>query len=45
MKKDRTTQIEKQNYDDGIFELSKQFAEADLIVVSVPYWAGSFLLF
>lgn len=38
----RAAQIEKQNYDDSIFNLSKQFAEADLIVVSAPYWDGQF---
>ncbi len=38
----RTAQIEKQNYNDSIFELSKQFAEADLIVISAPYWDGQF---
>ncbi len=38
----REAQIEKQNYNDSIFDLSKQFAEADLIVVSAPYWDGQF---
>lgn len=38
----RTAQIEKRNYDDSIFKLSNQFAEADLIVVSAPYWDGQF---
>lgn len=38
----RSAQIEKQNYEDRIFELPKQFAEADLIVVSAPYWDGQF---
>lgn len=38
----RTAQIEKGNYDDSIFKLSNQFAEADLIVVSAPYWDGQF---
>ena len=38
----RAAQIEKRNYDDSIFKLSKQFAEADLIVVSAPYWDGQF---
>ena len=27
---------------DCIFKLSKQFAEAELIVVSAPYWDGQF---
>ncbi|MGN0316531.1 MAG: NAD(P)H-dependent oxidoreductase [Lachnospira sp.] len=38
----RSAQIEKQNYDDNIFKLSNQFAEADLIVVSAPYWDDQF---
>ena len=38
----RAVQIEKRNYDDNIFELSNQFAKADLIVVSAPYWDGQF---
>lgn len=38
----RTTQLDKQNYSDRIFELSKQFAKADRIVVSAPYWDGQF---
>ncbi len=38
----RDAQIEKRNYDDSIFDLSKQFAEADFIVVSAPYWDGQF---
>ncbi len=38
----RSTQIEKRNYDDSIFKLSNQFAEADVIVVSAPYWDGQF---
>ena len=38
----REAQIEKRNYNDSIFDLSKQFAEADLIVVSAPYWDGQF---
>ncbi len=38
----REAQIGKRNYDDSIFDLSKQFAEADLIVVSAPYWDGQF---
>ena len=38
----RTAQIEKQNYNDSIFKLSKQFAEADLIIVAAPYWDGQF---
>lgn len=38
----RAAQIEKRNYDDSIFKLSNQFAEADLIVVSAPYWDGQF---
>lgn len=38
----REAQIEKQNYNDGIFELPKQFAKADIIVVSAPYWDCQF---
>ncbi len=38
----REAQIEKRNYNDSIFDLSKQFAKADLIVVSAPYWDGQF---
>ena len=38
----RTAQLEKRNYSDRIFKLSKQFAEADLIVISAPYWDGQF---
>ena len=38
----RNAQIEKQNYNDSIFKLSKQFAEADLIIVAAPYWDGQF---
>lgn len=38
----RTAQIEKRNYDDSIFKLSNQFAQADLIVVSAPYWDEQF---
>ena len=38
----REAQIAKQNYNDRIFHLSKQFAEADLIVVSAPYWDDQF---
>ncbi len=38
----RAAQIKKQNYNDSIFKLSKQFAEASLIVVSAPYWDGQF---
>lgn len=37
-----TAQIEKQNYNDRIFKLSKQFAQADLILISAPYWDGQF---
>lgn len=38
----REAQIGKGNYDDSIFDLSKQFAEADLIVISAPYWDAQF---
>lgn len=38
----RTAQIEKGNFDDSIFTLSKQFSEADLIVISAPFWDEQF---
>lgn len=38
----RAAQMEKGNYKDSIFKLSNQFAEADIIVVSAPYWDGQF---
>lgn len=38
----RTALIAQQNYDDEMFSLSKQFALADEIVISAPYWDGSF---
>ncbi len=38
----REAQIEKQNYHDSIFDLSKQFAEADVIVISAPCWDAQF---
>lgn len=38
----RDAQIEKRNYGDSILKLSIQFAQADLIVVSAPYWDGQF---
>ena len=38
----REAQIAKQNYEDSIFTLPRQFAQADLIVVSAPYWDGQF---
>ena len=38
----RTEQIDKQNFDDEIFEPARQFAGADIIVISAPYWDGSF---
>lgn len=38
----RASQLENENYNDSIFELSKQFAKADFIVIAAPYWDGSF---
>ena len=38
----REAQIGKQNYNDRIFDLAKQFAGADVIVISAPYWDGQF---
>ncbi|MBQ7203994.1 MAG: NAD(P)H-dependent oxidoreductase [Eubacterium sp.] len=38
----RTRLIEAGDYSDGMFDLSKQFAKADKIVFSAPYWDLSF---
>lgn len=38
----RTALIEKGDYSDGMFDLAKQFAAADRIVISAPYWDLSF---
>lgn len=38
----RTEQIEKENFDDSIFDYSKEFASADTIVISAPFWDLSF---
>ena len=38
----RTDLIGSGNYDDPMFDLSKQFASADAIVISAPFWDGSF---
>lgn len=38
----RLAQTEKGNFEDEVFKLAKQFAAADLIVVSAPYWDGQF---
>lgn len=38
----RTMLIEKRDYSDPMFDLAKQFAQADTIVVSAPYWDFSF---
>ncbi len=38
----RMSQQEKGNYKDKIFDLAKRFAEADVIVISAPYWDGQF---
>lgn len=38
----RTAMIEKNDYDDCMFDLAKQFAAADIIVISAPYWDLSF---
>ncbi len=38
----RTRLIASQNYEDSMFDLSKQFADADIIVVSSPFWDLSF---
>ena len=38
----RTALIEKQDYSDKMFDCAKQFAAADKIVISAPYWDLSF---
>lgn len=38
----RTQLIEKRDYSDPIFQYAKQFATADKIVISAPYWDLSF---
>ena len=38
----RTRLVEHGDYSDGMFDLSKQFAAADKIVIAAPYWDSSF---
>ena len=38
----RNALVEKRDYSDPMFDLAKQFAQADEIVVSAPYWDLSF---
>lgn len=38
----RTGLIEAGRYDDPMFDLARQFASADTIVISAPFWDGSF---
>lgn len=38
----RTKLVELGDYSDGMFDLAKQFAAADKIVISAPYWDSSF---
>jgi putative NADPH-quinone reductase len=38
----RTELIEAQAWNAPVFDLAKQFAAADIIVISAPYWDGSF---
>ena len=38
----RNEQIEKGNFDDPIFDYAKEFADADTIVISAPFWDLSF---
>lgn len=38
----RTALIEKGKYDDECFKYAKQFADADIIVISAPFWDLSF---
>ncbi len=38
----RTELVKEGKFDDPIFDLARQFAEADIIVISAPYWDFSF---
>lgn len=38
----RTEQIDKGDYSDAIFDYAKEFASADTIVISAPFWDLSF---
>lgn len=38
----RSAEIEKCNFNADLFEMARNFAEADIIVISAPYWDGSF---
>jgi len=38
----RDTLLEKKEYDNPVFALARQFAEADEIVIAAPYWDLSF---
>ena len=38
----RTGLIGQEHYDDGMFELARQFARADEVVFAAPYWDFSF---
>ena len=38
----RTKLVERGDYADGMFDLAKQFAAADKIVIAAPYWDSSF---
>ncbi|MCF0228700.1 MAG: NAD(P)H-dependent oxidoreductase [Parasporobacterium sp.] len=38
----RTDLINRQAWDDPMFRYSRQFADADIIIISAPYWDGSF---
>ncbi|MBQ9376032.1 MAG: NAD(P)H-dependent oxidoreductase [Ruminococcus sp.] len=38
----RTKLIENNDYSDKLFDYAKQFAKADIIVISAPYWDCSF---
>ena len=38
----RTALVEQGDYSDSMFNLAKQFASADTIVISAPYWDSSF---
>ncbi len=38
----RTQWVEQKQFDDALFDLAKDFASADIIVIAAPYWDLSF---
>ena len=38
----RTKLIDEGRFEDPMFDLAKQFAAADIIVIAAPFWDGSF---